>query len=508
MARSARLARFVQANAEAVTDAWIRRVRERLPSVADESDEVLRDHIEEFLIALAPALASGAKRGKQQAMAHGKTRREEGYSLDLMVHEYELLRDVVLEEAEKSGVPLRDRDLLALGGHLASAVGRAAASFVQSGALATLERVSSERDRIWSLSADLICVAGPDARFRRVNPSFTRTLGWGEKELLSREFLDLIHPDDLSATLAELDRIARGVGADRFENRFRTKDGAYRWLSWSSTPLEDGAIYAVARDITDQRRHEERLHQLMEEAEEHARFEQRLLGVVSHDLRNPLGAILMTVRLLSREVNSDQARRHLQLIRSAAERAVRLIADLLDLTRVRLGGELPIDPRPLELTSLVETVREEMMAAFPERTIRVRAPGPLQGVWDGDRLGQLLTNLLVNALRYSPPHTLVTVTLGARPEGVLIAIHNEGPPIPEDLLPLLFQPLERGAQKGRRDGVGLGLFIARQIARSHGGDISLRSSATQGTCVEVSLPGKSLPSHPEETSSERSPEPH
>ncbi|NVJ23400.1 MULTISPECIES: PAS domain-containing protein [Myxococcus] len=248
-----------------------------------------------------------------------------------------------------------------------------------------------------------------------------------------------------------------------------------------------GAV-AVNTDITERKRIEEELRQTAE-------FRERFLGIVSHDLRSPLGAILLSVNALMR--SEEIIPKHLTAVRRialSAERMGRMISDLLDFTRGRLGGGIPISPRPANLRALCQQVREELEIGHPQRALRMSVhEGHFQGEWDADRLTQLLGNLGKNALDYSPVDTPVDFVLRDEGEQVCVEIHNEGPAIPSDLLPHLFEPFRRATDKGHpTSGLGLGLFIAQEIARAHGGHIEARSSQEEGTTFTVWLP-RSVP---------------
>lgn len=257
--------------------------------------------------------------------------------------------------------------------------------------------------------------------------------------------------------------------------------------SWFPVRDAGGEVFmvgAVVVDITRRKNDEEELRRARE-------FEQQLIGIVSHDLRNPLGAILFGAStLLSKEDLPDRHLRAVARIRSAAERATRLIHDLLDLTRARLTGSLPVQPRPVDLGTVVEGVVDELHGASGERPIEVQRRGALEGSWDPDRLAQLASNLLANALKYGRPDRTVRVELdGREPGAVVLRVRNEGDPIPPELLGRLFRPWERAGQPGgAAQGVGLGLFIVERIAAAHGGAVRATSTAEEGTTFEVRLP--------------------
>ncbi len=281
--------------------------------------------------------------------------------------------------------------------------------------------------------------------------------------------------------------------------RIQRGDGTWGEHEMSAAPVRDSAGHILAAvatmlDVTDRRRAEDAQART-------ARFREQFLGVVSHDLRNPLSAILLSANALlhSGALDDRQGRAVARIARSAAGME-RMIRDLLDFTRVRLGGGFPLQPEPMHLDRLCAEVLEELEVANPRRTLRARLLGSHPGEWDRHRLAQVVSNLVGNALQYSPEHTPVTVTTYPEGEHMVLEVHNLGPPIPPELLPHLFEPFHRGSKVPSRQGValglGLGLYIARQIALAHGGDVAVRSSEPEGTTFTVRLPLRGPPPPP------------
>jgi signal transduction histidine kinase/CheY-like chemotaxis protein len=228
-----------------------------------------------------------------------------------------------------------------------------------------------------------------------------------------------------------------------------------------------------------------------EELRRRTEFEQQLIGIVSHDLRNPLGAITMAAGLL--QVSPGLNERQLKAahrIASSCERATRLIRDFLDFTQARLGTGIPLKPRPMDLHEVTRHVVDEVRQAHPHREVHLETSGEGQGEWDPDRISQVLTNLVGNALAYSPPNTPVRVTTSNEPGFALLQVHNHGTPISPELLPRLFEPLTRGSPtEGQQSrSIGLGLYIVREILRGHGGSVEVASSVETGTTFSVRLP--------------------
>jgi sigma-B regulation protein RsbU (phosphoserine phosphatase) len=224
------------------------------------------------------------------------------------------------------------------------------------------------------------------------------------------------------------------------------------------------------------------------EAAGRALFAEQMMGIVSHDLRNPLSAVLMSAHALGMTELSTNQMRAVSRIVSASNRAQRLIADLLDFTQARLGHGLSVVPADVSLHELVAVASDELMSAFPgRRLVHVRL-GEGRCAGDADRLTQLLGNLVSNAFSYGAPEHPVTVTTEVRPSRCRIAVHNAGPPIPAEMQPSLFEPMQRGDQAGAVRSVGLGLFIVSEIAKAHGGRVEVRSTAAEGTTFSVELP--------------------
>jgi signal transduction histidine kinase len=208
-------------------------------------------------------------------------------------------------------------------------------------------------------------------------------------------------------------------------------------------------------------------------------------------LRNPLAAISMSAGLLEKKGDlSDAQRRTVQRIGQATERAARMIRDLLDFTKARLGGGIPLHRQHMDLHAVTQAVLDEMLVAWPGRQVQVDMPAELKGEWDPDRIAQVLTNLLGNALAYSPAGAPVRVSARQEGEQAVLTLFNGGAHIPADLLPRLFEPMTRGALKEGQSSrsIGLGLYIVRDIVRNHGGHVEVASSPEEGTTFTVRLP--------------------
>jgi signal transduction histidine kinase len=220
-------------------------------------------------------------------------------------------------------------------------------------------------------------------------------------------------------------------------------------------------------------------------------FREQLIGVIGHDLRNPLNTIQMGAHLLLQrtglgEMETEVARK----IAGSAALAARLIDQLLDLTRSRLGGGITIDPERVDMMSVCRQVIGETELTHPDRPLRVAVQGDLIGMWDRDRIYQVLSNLVGNAVQHGEPRSTIELRIEGSETEVLIEVASRGEPIPPEMLPFIFEAFRKGrtGHQSHLQGLGLGLFIAQEIAHSHFGSIVATSSESEGTMFRLRLP--------------------
>lgn len=289
-------------------------------------------------------------------------------------------------------------------------------------------------------------------------------------------------------------RFEEGFTLDEMVAEYRALRASVQRL-WASRQLpqeKSGAIQLV------------RFNEAMDQglSESIAGFSQRLeeardllLAVLGHDLRNPLGAVLGSAHFLMRieSLDSRQVKAVTRIVNSA-NRMREMVDALLDFTRTRLGMGLSVVPAPGNLGTVSHSVVEELRALHPDRDLQLKCTGDLDGEWDAQRVGQMVSNLASNAVQHGAPDRPVSIGVnGGDLRAVLICVHNEGPAIPEQARKGLFEPLKRTQKEAVEahagsSGLGLGLYIAHQIARSHGGDIAVESVDGRGTTFTVHLP--------------------
>jgi phosphoserine phosphatase RsbU/P len=224
------------------------------------------------------------------------------------------------------------------------------------------------------------------------------------------------------------------------------------------------------------------------QAEDRAQFAEQLIGMVSHDIRNPLSVIHMSAAVLERGVGPEQQKAAIARVARAVKRVQHLIGDLLDFTQARLGGGLSVKKSVVDLHQAMADAVGELGVAFPEAVLRHDSRGDGLCNADADRIVQAVGNLVANAVNHGASGEPITVRTESEAGGVRITVHNFGPPIPAALMPALFEPMVRAAAPGASKGVGLGLYIVRAIARAHGGEVTVDSSPDAGTSFTIALP--------------------
>jgi len=303
-----------------------------------------------------------------------------------------------------------------------------------------------------------------------------------------------------------LDHASKTHGVERVGSGFNIMEvvAEYRALRASVLRLwHESNPHPDINDINDITRFNESIDQSLAEAVSSYtnRVEQSrrmFLAILSHDLRNPLNNIRVAAQLVSRTKSEDLGfTKSLSMIERNTETITRLTNDLIDFASTGLGSAMPLTRSPFDLEKLGRKVFEEFCFAYPQRTLRFRSSGDLTGDWDAARLQQVITNLMGNALQHGSSEGSVELAIASEESTVVLSVHNEGPPIPSEMLTTIFDPLVRYAKsepttRQVSSSIGLGLYIVREVVIAHGGTIAVASTAQEGTTFTAYLPRTTL----------------
>ena len=347
-----------------------------------------------------------------------------------------------------------------------------------------------------------IFILDPGGHVTTWNAGAERIKGYRAKEIIGKHFSVFYPPESEPQQLCAMElEVAAREGRFEAEGWRLRKDGTRLWASVVITALRnpEGNLIGfakVTRDLTARREAEVAQRELaakqatLAEKERIQEFQERFLAILGHDLRNPLAALEMGAGILRQRSSDPASCRILDRMDSSSRRMSRMIEQILDLTRSRLATGLEVYPRAMDLRDTILSIIEESRAAHPTSAIDFRC-SPLTGNWDTDRLEQVFSNLIGNAILYGEHSRPITIEACAEAETVWVEVRNEGNPIPEELQVSLFDPFRRGERDSRTSktaGLGLGLYISREIVRAHGGTLELESNSIQGTTFRVVLP--------------------
>ena len=342
------------------------------------------------------------------------------------------------------------------------------------------KQAEEERDRFFTLSLDLLLILDTQGVLRRVNPAFTRLLGYTIEELTGHSSFEFIHPDYIEPTKAAIGEVLRGKDVEAFENRVHSRDDdTYRWISWTCAALAPGSelLYAVGRDVTHAKEVQLELERAKKEAERANRAKSEFLSRMSHELRTPLNAILGFSQLLQRDPLSERQRKQIDLIGKGGRHLLTLINEVLDITRIEVG-RLDLAADSIALADLVHEVVSLNHPMAEQHGVKVEIDEPsvaaARVVADERRLKQVLLNLVSNAIKYNVPKGSVRIRCEpAPPYWLRIHVEDTGIGIAREKHDRLFTPFDRlgrwRSSTCRHRGERLGAGAEQTPARHHGG---------------------------------------
>ncbi len=358
-----------------------------------------------------------------------------------------------------------------------------------------------ERDRLWRLSTDVMLVADFQGGIVDVNPAWMSLFGWATAELVGRNFMSLVHPEDVAATQAEVGRLADGITTLRFENRYRHRDGSYRWLSWTAVP-EDGLIHAIGRDVQAEKDAAEALRLSEEALRQSQKMEAvgQLTGGLAHDFNNLLTGISGSLDLVQKRAAQGRLNdldRYIIAAQGASKRAAALTHRLLAFSRRQT-----LDPKPINVNRLVHDMADLIRRTVgPEITVEtVGAVGLWTALVDPSQLENALLNLCINARDAMPDGGRITVETANRwmddriarehdmtpGQYLSLCVSDTGTGMSPDVVARAFDPFFTTKPIGQ--GTGLGLSMIYGFARQSDGQVRIYSEVGLGTMVCIYLP--------------------
>jgi len=383
--------------------------------------------------------------------------------------------------------------------------------------LSESRRAEEELDRFFSMTVSLLCIAGIDGYFKRLNPSWSALLGWSEAELLTQPFVSFVHPDDVEGTLLEVRKLALGHATVSFINRYRCKDGSWRTLRWVSAPdRERGLIFASAQDVTELLSIQQELQRAKEIAIAASLAKSDFLANMSHEIRTPMnGVIGMTGLLLETPLTVPQ-RGMLETVRGSADSLLSLINDILDFSKIE-AGRMELEMIDFDLRQVVEDaaglLAEKAYAKDLELVTMIADEVPVAVRGDPGRLRQVLVNLIGNAVKFTERgEVVVRVALQSdvssglhrairgvlplsgiepdlEPVKLLFEVHDTGIGIDPAAQERLFQSFQQADNSTTRKygGTGLGLAICKRMVELMGGEIRVASVLGAGSTFRFAV---------------------
>jgi PAS domain S-box-containing protein len=344
----------------------------------------------------------------------------------------------------------------------------------------TLSDARSKEQALTQNALDVICSLDEKGRFTKMNQAVKGVWGYDDDELLGRAIVSLVEPADAERTRHSIEEVISGKSAAPFEIKMRRKDQTACDMSWSAHWSEtDKSLFCVAHDISERKRLE--------------RMKQEVVAMVSHDLRSPLTSIQAMFDLLSAGVLgqlNDKGEDKIRRSSASLNRLISMINDLLDMEKME-SGMFELDLADVPFSTLTAHAREAIQSSADQKNIAVDATDSDLNIYcDGDRIVRVLVNFLSNAIKFSPPDSIINLELADLPDAIQISVVDQGKGIPADKLETVFERFKQveRADETTKGGSGLGLAICRAIIDAHQGTIGVNSEIDKGSTFWIRLP--------------------
>jgi PAS domain S-box-containing protein len=383
-----------------------------------------------------------------------------------------------------------------------------------------VEKKSEELERYFNNSLDLLCIADQEGYLRKINPEWSRLLGFDLSDLVGRNFFDFIHPDDIESTQNILAELYSHKQVLNFVNRFRTRLGDYKWIEWRS--FMDGAlIYAVARDISERKLAEEKLLQndkllqlqneellrrnqqinaineklivATEKAQESDRLKSAFLANMSHEIRTPMNGIVGFCQLLRQSSMVDEeAKRYAEMISDSSIQLLSIINDIIDISRID-SGQVSLKHFPVSIINTIEKVTSNFQKNALKKGLtllcKCNKDEPINILSDESKIMQILGYLINNAIKFTKEGT-VEVGCSENQHNIEIWVKDTGVGIAQENQKMIFDRFFQveGVVQSSMKGTGLGLSISKSLVEMLGGEIWVQSELNQGSKFVFTIP--------------------
>ena len=356
------------------------------------------------------------------------------------------------------------------------------------------KNLEQQLDNFFKVSIDMLGIATVGGRFTKLNPAFTAVLGWSEEELCSRPATEFIHPDDIQKTIEAFQALADGRSVISFENRYRTKAGDYRWLSWKSSPQGD-LIYGAARDITEEKNAQAMMGDLNKQAIAASKAKSEFLANMSHEIRTPInGVVGMTHLLMDTQLDAEQLD-YVQNIKLSADALLIVINDILDFSKIE-AGRLDFEVADFNLATLIEETAKSHTYLLRNKSIPLimkidRSDCLFKG--DAGRIRQVIHNLLSNAVKFTHSGAIElaveAVRHGETWTEFRFSVKDSGVGISSESQKKLFVAFSQADASTARKfgGTGLGLSISKRLVEMMSGQIGVESQEGEGSTFWFNL---------------------
>nr|NQU93957.1 PAS domain S-box protein [Bacteroidota bacterium] len=350
-----------------------------------------------------------------------------------------------------------------------------------------IKKAREEVDRFFNVTSNLLCIAGVDGYFRQLNPAWEKLLGYSREELLSVPFIGFTHPDDIEPTLKEMEKLLKGAVTINFMNRWRCKDGSYKWLNWNTTSFED-TLYAAAVDITKIKKTEAEMKMLLAELERSNKELEQFAYIASHDLQEPLRMVSSFLQLLNKRYADklgEEGHEFIHFAVDGANRMKQLIVDLLTFSRVGTKGK---DFLPVNMNELLDKVKRNLQNMIKETGAVITSDNLPVIEADESQMMQLFQNLLDNAIKFrGKQKPSIRISIENHRGMFEFSISDNGIGIEERFAERIFVIFQRLHTRDEYPGTGIGLAVCKKIALRHQGDIYMVSRPGEGSIFKFTI---------------------